>query len=212
MAVPETLPAPGWFDDPAGSSMLRWWAGDRWSDEFRDTPRRALRAASRDVEHEGAVQAGALRARALVDEPVVASTYIPMADYQARPAIREYARAVGSPQTTAIWMLALYPVIALALQLIVVLNPNRPDIQILVGIVQVGAIFGLAVWDSITLRDRNIDGPSLWWLLLAYPLSYLVARWITLSSRGLAGAGPPLVFIASAVAAVFFLTSPGMIF
>ena len=205
MAVPETLPAPGWFTDPAGSTMLRWWAGDRWSDELRYAPRRALREQP-PVAASGSIAS----AVAAASSPASAATsnYIPMADYQVRSRVREYARAVGSPQTTAIWMLALYPVIALALQLIVVLNPNRPDIQIAVGIVQVGAIFALAAWDSVTLRDRNISAPSLWWLLLAYPLSYLVARWIKLGSRGLPAAGPPLVFLASTAAAVLALMSP----
>ena len=26
-------PAPGWFDDPHGQARLRWWDGQRWTDQ-----------------------------------------------------------------------------------------------------------------------------------------------------------------------------------
>lgn len=28
----------GWFDDPEGAHRLRWWDGERWTDNFADYP------------------------------------------------------------------------------------------------------------------------------------------------------------------------------
>ncbi|QEO10626.1 DUF2510 domain-containing protein [Protaetiibacter larvae] len=36
-STPSTVPAPGWFPDPAGSGGERWWAGDAWTDHVRAT-------------------------------------------------------------------------------------------------------------------------------------------------------------------------------
>lgn len=30
--LPPTMPAPGWFNDPCGADVLRWWDGTAWSE------------------------------------------------------------------------------------------------------------------------------------------------------------------------------------
>lgn len=32
------LPASGWYPDPSGSTGLRWWDGERWTDDTHDLP------------------------------------------------------------------------------------------------------------------------------------------------------------------------------
>jgi hypothetical protein len=32
------LPAPGWYPDPSGSPLLRWWDGERWSEDTHPLP------------------------------------------------------------------------------------------------------------------------------------------------------------------------------
>ncbi|MCB1254927.1 MAG: DUF2510 domain-containing protein, partial [Austwickia sp.] len=31
-------PPPGWYDDPAGSALLRYWDGSSWTDRLADRP------------------------------------------------------------------------------------------------------------------------------------------------------------------------------
>lgn len=38
MADREGGPEPGWYADPAGEQVLRWWDGARWTDHTRDDP------------------------------------------------------------------------------------------------------------------------------------------------------------------------------
>lgn|GEM_PF-971224 len=33
-----TTPAPGWYSDPADGRMVRWWAGDGWTEHVRPFP------------------------------------------------------------------------------------------------------------------------------------------------------------------------------
>jgi hypothetical protein len=45
--VTETpLPASGWYPDPSGSTGLRWWDGERWTDDTHDLPDEDLTRAS----------------------------------------------------------------------------------------------------------------------------------------------------------------------
>lgn len=32
------LPAPGWYPDPSGSPLLRWWDGERWAEDTHPLP------------------------------------------------------------------------------------------------------------------------------------------------------------------------------
>jgi hypothetical protein len=38
LAVQETLAPSGWYADPAGSGMLRWWTGATWTMELMPDP------------------------------------------------------------------------------------------------------------------------------------------------------------------------------
>ena len=35
---PQSLPAPMWYPDPAGTNRLRWWDGSKWTDHFAQVP------------------------------------------------------------------------------------------------------------------------------------------------------------------------------
>jgi hypothetical protein len=40
--LPPGAPTPGWYPDPAGPRLERWWDGQRWSAHVRDVPRSRL--------------------------------------------------------------------------------------------------------------------------------------------------------------------------
>lgn len=192
------MPPPGWYDDPGGSGQERWWGGLAWTEHVRAQPVLASVVAT------PAAPTPAPAPVAVVARPLDFTPYMDTS----RSTARAEALPDDSPHTVPVWILAIYPIVGLLLNAVVLFNLERPEVIIVTAIAVVLSLFLLAVWDRAVLRGRLLGAPSLWWFLLAFPLSYLIARWVGLARRGVPGAAPTVTYfvsslIAGVLAAVF---------
>lgn len=187
------LPSPGWYDDPAGSGLLRWWNGNGWTEH--------LRSASPEVEEARAVKPVAnLPAtpthRAVenatdfgfsVDGGLASRTYQPMNGFSTT--IDATMASMGSGYTVAIWLLAVYPIFSLVGVLILDAVGADALPNAVLNIVVVVFTFALAYADGQTLKARGLPAPSAFWLLLTV-LAYFIARRIVLKRVGVTANAP----------------------
>ncbi len=190
------MPTSGWYDDPGGSAQLRWWDGVAWTEFLQDRP-------VAEPVPEPAPEPAPAPAPATYDfaefVPAIASSpgYLP-------PVTRAEVQDIyvsGSGGTVAVWLLAFFPLIGVGLQFIALDNLGRVDILIAIGAVIFVSLIVLAIADRVSLARKNIGGPTLWWLLLAFPFSYLIARAVKLGRLGIKSTAPLVVYLIAGVVA-----------
>lgn len=195
-ASPLTPPS-GWYPDPNGGGLLRWWSGEKWTSVVRP-PVTAVLTAPPAAAAIIAEPASAEPATALLAEPLgVIDTN---AEYgwereAAGRAERNHAAATlaaeasnhrsgwaeasmpGRSHTVSIWIMAFLPyfqVVALALVLTQVGIDQQALLLAAGGFYLVN--FVLAIRDSGTLRRAGYErAPQSLWALLG-PLPYFIAR------------------------------------
>ena len=199
------MPTSGWYDDPGGSAQLRWWDGSAWTDYLQDRPVAYVPTPEPVVEQaiEPLPEPAPTPAPVAYDfaefVPAIASSpgYLP-------PVTRAEMQEIyvsGSGGTVAVWMLAIFPLIATGLQFIALDNLGRLDILVAIYAIIVVSLIVLAIADRVSLARKNIGGPTLWWLLLAFPFSYLIARAVKLGRLGIPSTAPLVVYIIAGVVA-----------
>lgn len=73
-------------------------------------------------------------------------------------------------------------------------------VTLAISLAIVVALFGLALWDHAVLVSRGLKAASSWWILLAPPIGYLVARRVVLKRQGIRANAPSNVYVLTAVA------------
>lgn len=185
------LPVPGWYADPAGIAVYRWWDGETWTEGTHDGTAEPVQAFEPAPTFEPVPTFDA----APVYEP--APIYQPAPDVEpvqsaAAPAPVAPAPSVprrGTAPAKTRWssLLFAFPfVFPVVIGMIVALAyaggaaGNLVTLAIIGGVAAFALIavaFMFADHDRRELRERGYEpAPSLAWMLLLPPIGYLIAR------------------------------------
>lgn len=215
-----TTPAAGWYPDPAGTPRTRWWDGTRWTENYSAPTAQA--AATPWSTPTGQASNG-------IDG--APSAYPAMQPYGSAPALK--AAEGTSPSTPFIWLLAVLPIVTLALSVVQLatidslvesaladsgssytpLDITNYGVSLLIA----AATVILAFFDARTLAARGVPRPFHWawsfFALLGAPV-YMIGRSVVVRRRVGSGLAPMFVnlslilvgFIIGIVAAVIVTT------
>ena len=218
-----TTPAAGWYPDPAGTPRTRWWDGTRWTENY-SAPAAQTAATPWSTPSGPGSQAPAAAGSAQ-------SAYPAMQPYGAAPALK--APEGTSPSTPFIWLLAVLPIVTLALSVVQLatidslvesaladsgssytpLDITNYGVSLLIA----AATVILAFFDARTLAARGVPRPFHWawsfFALLGAPV-YMIGRSVVVRRRVGSGLAPMFVnlsliltgFILGIVAAVVVTT------
>lgn len=183
-----TLPAPGWYPDPAGVATFRWWDGADWTEGTHDGVAPAAPAVPVVVEpvvvEPVAVEPVVFQSAVFAPAPTPTPTAPDRARAASAPAVR---RGVSAAKTRWSTILTAYPfVYPFAVGTIVGLayaggsSTNPSTLALIAGataFVLLLPTFLLAERDRKELAERGYrPTPSTAWLLLFPPIAYLIAR------------------------------------
>jgi hypothetical protein len=181
---PPAGPSAGWYPDPNGLQVLRWWDGTQWGPQTQPLPGQAQQPQS---PYPGAVPQGPSGYDAFVGQQGVAGryrqggpAYAPGWSPGPAPAVYAPARPRSVPGPWA-WAVASAPLLLLGVAALVALaasvNVSVTACLLIGGLVaDVFAIFA-AYRDTRALRagGEPVSGGLAWWCLLV-PWAYLWAR------------------------------------
>ena len=194
-----STPAAGWYPDPAGTPRTRWWDGTRWTENYSEpaTPAAATpwSTPAAPVAPWSSPAAGAPAA------------YPSMTPYGVVPALK--APDGTSPSTPYIWLIAVLPVVSIALSLsqlatidetiAVALDPaaspfNSTDlVNFGVALLLAAATVLFAFFDARTLAARGVPRPFHWawsfFALVSTPV-YIIGRSVVVRRRTGSGLAP----------------------
>ena len=200
-----TIPA-GWYTDPGGSGHLRWWDGTAWSAHLAPQPT-PVPVPTPVVPPPPVVQAPTLY------EPVINADNQPYVPFQGSwntntqgggysVGADDFAHPVQS-NTAGAWLLAFSGVLA-SIAIYIVIATSGTSITSPYG---VGRYLGAsAVVFLVTLFFAEADRrklrslgylavPSLWWMLLAPPLVYLIVRTVRVWREVRKGVAPLVTYL-----------------
>jgi hypothetical protein len=161
-----TVPAPGWYPDPAGAAAFRWWDGTTWTEGT----------------HPGGGQTGVVPEQLFAE--VLPQPVAPAAPASAAPAVR---RNLQPSKTRWSSLLAAFPVVY---PLVVGMSagiayaggaaasmPTVIGVAVAVAVLALIPAWAFAANDRRELLERGYEpAPALAWMLLAPPFAYLIAR------------------------------------
>ncbi|HEX3678241.1 MAG TPA: DUF2510 domain-containing protein [Galbitalea sp.] len=196
-----TTPA-GWYPDPAGSENLRWWDGATWTAHLAPRPAPTPTPV---------VQASAMPSVAAPE--MQTATREPYVPFQAswnqssqgggHGGESEFAQP-GQWNTAGAWLLAFSPIVTIvAIGILVavdasaiptILSPTDHTLTYTTLGVEIGVFLLEVLFASMDRRKLQSLGylqpASVWWILLAAPLVYLIMRGIAVSREVRHGFGP----------------------
>lgn len=186
---PETgLASPGWYADPPGSTMMRWWDGTRWTEQTHDT----------------AVQ------------PYTSQAYAqPYAMGQAPPAVPAgtpvYNAFIWLLALTPVASLVSLFVIDIESYVAASMDTTNPLAQFsdpgylmssALGFLLYGVTVVLAFFDWRKLKSDGFASPFHWaFAFIPYPLVYIIGRSVVARRRAGRGLAPIWVHVGAIVIA-----------
>jgi hypothetical protein len=197
-----TTPAAGWYPDPAGTPRTRWWDGTRWTENYS-----APTAEAAPTPWSTPAGTGGQAPTVVGGAP---SAYPGMQPYGAAPALK--APEGTSPSTPFIWVLALLPLVTLALSIVQLttidslvesalsesgssytpLDITNYGVSLLIA----AATVVLAFFDARTLAARGVPRPFHWawsfFALVSAPV-YMIGRSVVVRRRVGSGLAPMFV-------------------
>ena len=189
--IVRAVPVAGWYPDPGGQPLLRWWGGSEWTahtiDPTTGQPPVAYRPMQSHTDYSSSYSAGA---------PALATSG------------RNYAGT--STGTVPIAILVLYPFLyAAGLWITIaatgILSPLTSGIVDLFALI---LLCGVAMWDHAVLESRGIPAASAFWMLLS-PVGYLIARRVRLKKLGIRANAPGNAFVLSSLVALVLSSTVG---
>lgn len=212
-----TTPA-GWYPDPAGSANLRWWDGSAWTAHLAPPPTPAPALAPTPAYQASATQTLAGQGLGTAgNEPNV--PFQGSWNQSAESSAEDFARP-GQWNTGGAWFLAFSQVITL-IAIVALFVVDRGTIAstgvqaavqaliLAIALIGLGVFFLnvlFAVMDRRKLQSFGYLQPaSVWWILLAPPLAYLIVRGIAVSREARHGFGPLIAYIITTVGVVLLV-------
>jgi len=194
----------GWYADPAGSDLLRWWTGAAWTEHLRS---RTPDLPAPTIFGHGSVGAATGGQADSVPPSEAGRSPTPWSSDAARTppaaAAQQYRPWVAPPvadwRTGHAWWLALSPVVgllAVGVSLAVNGATGSDTVRLPLGVGSLVLVVVLALRDRRALQERGVQRPpSAWWLLLG-PVWYLGARLFAARADGARSVGPFVTAIA----------------
>ena len=201
-------PAAGWYPDPMAEAQLRWWDGAGWT-ERTTTPEAPVLVA----EPAAAIVDGAPKSRRDVHPRLESSsdmqelTIPDVTKLGFTPIVRAPAFEQWRPprsNTPAAWTLAFLPWITQIVGFVagvgIAFSPNSLFVPLAALGIIVLLTVSLIVRDRRRLQELGHNRPaSTWWILLAPPLAYLIARTVSTHRNNGKGAGPLVLYAVNSV-------------
>ncbi|MCU1423549.1 MAG: hypothetical protein JWN36_3200 [Microbacteriaceae bacterium] len=196
---------PGWYDDPAGSGLQRWWSGIGWTEHTHDPAPKPVAPTPSPADDFG-----------------YTGGYKPMS---ATPGYDQVVVATGpvgkaSGNTFGVWAIALssiwYWLLFIGAGLYLVASGMYSGVMPSAGVetipgvipvelatygVYIVLLFVFAWRDGVALRKRGIAAPSPLWLLLTQ-FGYLIRRRVVLKRDGVRSNAPGNVFAIPIILAI----------
>jgi hypothetical protein len=155
-----TMPAPGWYPDPAAEAALRWWDGGRWTEGT----------------HDGAAEPAPAAEVPPAAQPAPASVAPPAPRRLVQPSKTRWASLLAA-------FPAIYPLVVGMVTALAYAGGAASSTPALIGIaVATGVLALIPAWafaanDRRELQERGYEpAPALAWMLLVPPFAYLVVR------------------------------------
>ena len=219
-------PAAGWYPDPIADGQLRWWNGGAWT-ERTAAAQQAAAIVAHAASTPGDEAAYATAWQAYAPEPAAAPNLAfsavsetPAFDWQQTPLpSRDSAlgyTAAAEPTlpwrpaktaTAGAWGLAFLPWTSAALgvagRFATGYAPVAPYVPAAIGLIVLLLTVALALRDKRRLLDLGHDRPaSEWWVLLAPPLAYLIARTVSVHRNSGKGIAPLIGYLVNCLLVV----------
>ncbi|MGY4857734.1 DUF2510 domain-containing protein [Cryobacterium sp. AP23] len=183
----------GWYDHADGGTLLRWWDGEGWTDQF------APRADDVDTAPAYGPDAAYAAAPDVYGQPHPDEAVVNVYAYDATPTVNPGLRW----GTVSVWLLAFSPwltmVSVIAAFWSAVAISETSYYWVLILLVPHALTAGLAVLDSRRLREWQHPRVPHWaWSVLGAP-AYLIARAVVLRGNTIRGSVPLWVALANIV-------------